>query len=204
MDLLPLSTKNENILFEKISTAVGGVVRGQFLVVLTITTAAFFGFLFFGLPNPLLWCAAMFVGAFVPTFGTGLVWVPAIAYLYFTGNTTGAIGFAGTRRAWVKLTDPIGRFINVRPDKVMLAFDCSRNDHNLCCQKFFDEVDPSFSRTFVVGGGPRRLVVCRKLCASRTFVLIFYAIYERNKPRCCRLWLDQYPFFLETVNCPDK
>ncbi len=94
IDLLPLSQANENILFTKLTQAVSGVVKGQFLVVLTISTAAFIGFTIFDLPNSLLWGCAMFVAAFVPTFGTSLVWIPAVCYLYLTGNVAGAVGLA--------------------------------------------------------------------------------------------------------------
>ena len=69
MELLPLSEANENILFNKLELAISGVVRGQFLVVLAISTSAFIGFTICGLPNALLWACVMFVAAFVPTFG---------------------------------------------------------------------------------------------------------------------------------------
>lgn len=99
IDLLPLSAANENILFNKLSLAVLGVVKGQFLVVLSISSASFIGFSIFGLPNPLLWACAMFVAAFVPTFGTSLVWIPAVGYLYFSGHVGATVGMA----AWAAL-----------------------------------------------------------------------------------------------------
>lgn len=93
MELLPLSEANENILFNKLEQAVSGVVKGQFLVVLISSTAAYIGFSIFGLPNALLWVCAMFVAAFVP-FGTPLVWIPAVIYLYITGHAGAAVGMA--------------------------------------------------------------------------------------------------------------
>lgn len=107
IDLLPLSRSNENILFGKLEAAVGGVVRGQFLVVLTISTVSFIGFTIFGLPNALLWACMMFVAAFVPTFGTSLVFVPAVAFLYFTGHVGAAVGMAIWACASVVLIDNI-------------------------------------------------------------------------------------------------
>jgi len=107
MELLPLSEQNENILVNKLEKAIGGVVRGQFLVVLTISTAAFCGFWLFGLPSPLLWACAMFVAAFVPTFGTSLIWIPAVVFLYLTGNAGAAIGMAIWACASVALIDNI-------------------------------------------------------------------------------------------------
>jgi predicted PurR-regulated permease PerM len=105
IDLLPLSEANENILFNKLTLAVSGVVKGQFLVVLTISTASFVGFSIFGLPNALLWGCAMFVAAFVPTFGTSLVWIPSIIFLYITGHTGAAIGLIIWAIACVMLID---------------------------------------------------------------------------------------------------
>ena len=101
MDLLPLSEHNENILFNKLNQAVSGVVKGQFLVVLTISTASFIGFTIFGLPNALLWACVMFVAAFVPTFGTALVWIPAVVVLYLGGHIGAAVGMAVW--AWVSV-----------------------------------------------------------------------------------------------------
>ncbi len=106
-DILPLSDANENILFDKLNLAVNGVVKGQFLVVLTISVASFIGFSIFRLPNALLWACVMFVAAFVPTFGTALVWVPAVLFLYFTGHVGGAIGMAIWAGVSVALIDNI-------------------------------------------------------------------------------------------------
>lgn len=105
--LLPLSESHENILFHKISSAVNGVVKGQFLVVLTISTASFFGFSLFGLPKALLWACAMFFVAFVPTFGTSLIFIPAVGYLYFTGNVGSAVGLTVWAGLSVLLIDNI-------------------------------------------------------------------------------------------------
>ncbi|MDR3642671.1 MAG: AI-2E family transporter [Candidatus Doudnabacteria bacterium] len=106
-DVLPLSASNENILYNKLTLAINGVVKGQFLVVLAISTAAFLGFVIFGLPNALLWACAMFVAAFVPTFGTSLVWAPAVIYLYGTGHAGAAFGMILWASASVALIDNV-------------------------------------------------------------------------------------------------
>jgi predicted PurR-regulated permease PerM len=105
-DLLPLSDANENILFNKLTLAVNGVVKGQFSVVLVSSTAAFIGFSIFGLPNSLLWACAMFVAAFVP-FGTPLVWAPAVIYLYATGHVGDSVGLIIWACACVALIDNV-------------------------------------------------------------------------------------------------
>ena len=106
-DILPLSAANENILFNKLTLAVNGVVKGQFLVVLAISTVSFIGFTIFGLPNALLWSCAMFVAAFVPTFGTSLIWAPAVIFLYASGHVGAAVGLAIWAAASVALIDNV-------------------------------------------------------------------------------------------------
>lgn len=106
-DLLPLSSESENLLFTKVSNAVNGVVKGQFLVALIQATASFVGFLIFGVPNALLWASLVILAAFVPTIGTGLVLIPAVGYLYFTGHTGQAIGMAIWGWACVGLIDNV-------------------------------------------------------------------------------------------------
>src|SRR6185369_7788172 len=101
-DLLPLSSKNEGILFDKINHAVSGVFKGQFLIALTQAFASLFG-----VPKALLWGCMVFLAAFVPTFGTGLVLVPAVIYLYLTGHTGAAIGQAIWGAACVGLIDNV-------------------------------------------------------------------------------------------------
>lgn len=106
-DLLPLSAANENILFDKISLAVSGVVKGQFMIALIQAMASFMGFIIFGVPNALLWACMVILAAFIPTFGTGLVLVPAVAYLYLTGHVGAAIGMAIWGAACVGLIDNV-------------------------------------------------------------------------------------------------
>lgn len=93
-DLLPLSETHEGILFKKISDSVSGVVKGQFLVALTEAFVSFVGFSIFGVPKALLWASVLIVVSFVPTFGTSLVLIPVIVYLFIVGHIGAAIGMA--------------------------------------------------------------------------------------------------------------
>ena len=92
--ILPLSEKHENILVEKISSAVNGVVKGSFLVALIQGVVGTAGYLIFGVPNPLLWGAFTVLAALVPTVGTSLAIIPAVLYLLATGHTGAAVGMA--------------------------------------------------------------------------------------------------------------
>jgi predicted PurR-regulated permease PerM len=107
IELLPLSEANENILFNRLASAIDGVVKGQFLVSLTQAAASCVGFIIFGIPNALLWGCLVFLASFVPTFGTGLVLIPAVIYLYVAGHTGAAIGMAIWAWACVGLIDNV-------------------------------------------------------------------------------------------------
>lgn len=106
-ELLPLSKANENILFDKVSLAVNGVVKGQFIIALIQAFASFVGFVIFGVPNALLWACLVLLAAFIPTFGTGLVVTPAVIYLYLSGHTGPAVGLAIWGSACVGLIDNV-------------------------------------------------------------------------------------------------
>ena len=92
--VFPLSEKHENILVDKLSKAVAGVVKGSFLVALIQGVIGTIGYIIFGVPNPLLWGAFTVLAALVPTVGTALAVIPAVLYLIITGNTGAGIGMA--------------------------------------------------------------------------------------------------------------
>jgi len=94
MDLFPLSSQNEQKLFSEIESSVNGIVKGAFLMALIQGTIATIGFTIFGLPQPLLWGSFTVVAALIPTVGTSVAIIPAVAYLFISGHTGAAIGMA--------------------------------------------------------------------------------------------------------------
>ncbi len=92
--VFPLSERHENVLVEKLSLAINGVVKGAFLVALIQGTVATVGFLIFGVPNPFLWGAFTVLAALVPNVGTSLALIPAVLYLFIMGSSGSAIGLA--------------------------------------------------------------------------------------------------------------
>lgn len=91
-DVLPLSERHENIIFQKLTLAVTGVVKGSFLVALAQGVLATAGFLVFRMPEPLLWGVFATVASLVPNIGTGLAFIPAVGYLLLTGHVPQAVG----------------------------------------------------------------------------------------------------------------
>jgi predicted PurR-regulated permease PerM len=94
LDLSPLATRQEDILFKRIVQAVNGVIKGQFLTAIVQGFVATAGFFIFGVPNPVLWGFFTILAALVPTIGTALAIVPAVIYLLITGQVPQAVGLA--------------------------------------------------------------------------------------------------------------
>lgn len=92
MELSPLSAVYDKALVEKLENAIGGVVKGSFLIALIQGTVATLGFLIFGVPQPILWGSFTVLAALVPTVGTSLAIIPAVVFLFITGHTGSAIG----------------------------------------------------------------------------------------------------------------
>ncbi|TAK57045.1 AI-2E family transporter [Patescibacteria group bacterium] len=90
--LSPLADHYDGEILAKLALAVNSVVRGSLFVAIIQGVFVGIGFHFFGVPNATLWATIAAVISLVPGLGTALVIVPSIIYLFFTGNTTGAIG----------------------------------------------------------------------------------------------------------------
>lgn len=82
----PLPDRHERALFERFVSTVRAVVKGGLIVALA--QGIFGGVLFWavGIPNAVLWGAVMSFLALIPFAGPALVWVPAAAFLLYTGE----------------------------------------------------------------------------------------------------------------------
>jgi len=88
----PLSSKYMRILIDKVKHSITSVVKGSLVIALLQGIVTGIGFAVFGISNPALWGGIATIAALVPTFGTSLVIVPAVIYLFFLGNYFSAIG----------------------------------------------------------------------------------------------------------------
>lgn len=99
MDLSPLPDRFDQDVFDRLEAAIDSMVRGQLLVALIQGLLTGFGFALFGVPNPAVWGCLAALCALVPGVGTSLVNVPAVVFLFATGDTWPAVGlllWAGT------------------------------------------------------------------------------------------------------------
>lgn len=90
--LSPLQDIHDEIIFNKLELAINSVIRGNLVVALVQGILTAIGFAIFGVPNAALWGSVAAVAALIPGIGTALVLLPAILYLYFSGETFFAVG----------------------------------------------------------------------------------------------------------------
>lgn len=125
--LSPLSeTENEAIL-NKLELSINSVVRGNLVVGLIQGALTAIGLTIFGVPSAVLWGMIAAITSLIPGVGTSIVIIPAIAYLFLTGQTVAAIGLAVWGVLAVGLIDNflgpkiVGRGIKLHPLLVILS-----------------------------------------------------------------------------------
>jgi predicted PurR-regulated permease PerM len=92
LKLSPLSAADNKKILARLSDSIRSVIRGTMIIVIIQGIVAGFGFWMFGVPNPVLWGTFAAVSALIPGVGTAPVVVPAIIYLFMSGQTLPAIG----------------------------------------------------------------------------------------------------------------
>lgn len=119
IELSPLGNENDEKIINRLILSVNGVIKGSLFIALIQGALLGFGFWIFNIPNGALWGVVAAVLSLIPTFGTALVSIPAIIFLFVTGNTAMAIGLSVWSLVLVGLVDNflgpiiVGRKINV-------------------------------------------------------------------------------------------
>jgi len=83
--LAPLRTHQEDIIIESLQRVSRAVLLGSLLIAVLQGLVGALGLWIAGIP-PLFWGVMMGLAALIPVIGTGLIWLPATAYLYFFGD----------------------------------------------------------------------------------------------------------------------
>jgi predicted PurR-regulated permease PerM len=91
--LSPLTADDDEKILHKLSRTINGVMRGYILISLIQGILMWIGLSIFGVPNSAFWGLVAGIAALIPPFGTGLVSVPIIIYLFVTGPILPAFGF---------------------------------------------------------------------------------------------------------------
>lgn len=127
IQLSPLADEEDVLIIRKIKAVTFSLIRGTLVVALLQGLLTGVGFVFFGLPQPVLWGSVAAIGALIPTIGTGLVAIPAFVWLVLTGQYVAALGFACWAMMIVGWVDNIigpkliGNNARIHPLLVLLA-----------------------------------------------------------------------------------
>ncbi len=125
--LSPLADTEDERIMEKLSLAVNGIIKGYLLIALIQGILMGAGLAVFGVPNPALWGLVAVIAALIPTIGTSLISVPAIAFLFLSGNTAEAVGLMFWAIIIVGTVDNllspyiVGNKINLPPLLILLS-----------------------------------------------------------------------------------
>jgi len=90
--LVPLPRDRIRELLTRLGEVTKAVVKGVGLTCLAQGALGGAGFWVAGLPSPLLFGTVMAFTALIPVVGTAIVWLPGVLYLFFSGQTTWAVG----------------------------------------------------------------------------------------------------------------
>ncbi len=90
--LIPLQQQYSKRIFDQMERAIYSVIGGSIMIALIHGVEVIAGFWIFGIPNAAFWGSFTVLSAIIPTVGTSLVNIPAIIYLFATGNVVGGTG----------------------------------------------------------------------------------------------------------------
>ena len=88
---LPLPPGDEARMIDKFVSVTRATLKGSLVIGVTQGALAGLGFLVVGIPSAAFWGTVMAVLSIIPAIGSGLVWVPAVIYLFATGEVLSAI-----------------------------------------------------------------------------------------------------------------
>ncbi len=123
----PLSDESDEKILQKLKLAINGIVKGYLLIAGVQGALMGLGLWLFGVPNAALWGVFAGIASLIPTIGTALVSLPAVIFLFASGDTGNAIGMAIWAGVLVgsidNLLNPIvvGSKINIHPLLVLFA-----------------------------------------------------------------------------------
>ncbi len=125
--LSPLDDPDDEFIASRLKAAISATVKGSLVIGLTQGALTGIGFLLFGVPNPVLWGGVAVIAAFVPGIGTAVVVMPAVIFLFLTGNTFGSLGLLIWGVVAIGLVDNflgpklVGRGLQLHPLAVFIS-----------------------------------------------------------------------------------
>jgi predicted PurR-regulated permease PerM len=88
---MPLSNRDEELLLERLTSVTRATIKGTLVIGIIQGALAGLGFWVAGIDGAAFWGTIMAVLSVVPGIGAALIWVPAVIYLFITGQTLPAV-----------------------------------------------------------------------------------------------------------------
>jgi predicted PurR-regulated permease PerM len=89
---IPLDAGDEAQLLERFVSVTRATLKGSLLIGVLQGTLAGLAFWVCGVPAPAFWGTVMVVLSIIPAIGAALIWIPAVIFLFATGESGNAIG----------------------------------------------------------------------------------------------------------------
>jgi predicted PurR-regulated permease PerM len=89
---MPITPEEESLMTDKFLSVSRATLKGTLVIGVAQGTLAGLALAAAGIKGAVFWGTIMFVLSIIPAVGTGLVWVPAVIYLFAVGRTGAAIG----------------------------------------------------------------------------------------------------------------
>lgn len=125
--LSPLIDTYDEKIISKVKQAIRSVVAGSLVVSVIQGVLTGLGFWIFGVPNPALWGSFAVVAALIPGFGTSLILIPGIIYLFIESTQIHAFGLLAWGALAVGMVDNylapilINKGIQIHPFIILLS-----------------------------------------------------------------------------------
>ncbi|MEX2530872.1 MAG: AI-2E family transporter [Gemmatimonadota bacterium] len=92
LQYIPLEPGQKEELLERFISVTRATLRGSLLIGLIQGGIAGLAFWVAGVPGPAFWGTVMVVLSIIPAIGAGLIWIPAVIYLFLAGQVVAGIG----------------------------------------------------------------------------------------------------------------
>lgn len=89
---IPLEPAQKDELLERFVSVTRATLRGSLLIGLIQGGVAGLAFWVAGIPGPAFWGTVMVVLSIIPAVGAGLIWIPAVIYLFMAGQVVAGVG----------------------------------------------------------------------------------------------------------------
>jgi predicted PurR-regulated permease PerM len=88
----PIKKKNKEKVFNQLQEVTRAIIYGIFVISLLEGVLGAITFKLFGVSSPILWGIVMFLLAFLPMVGAGLIWIPAALFNLYNNEIWSGIG----------------------------------------------------------------------------------------------------------------